>query len=86
MRKLNKRINHIGRLIVDSLLLVLLFGILAIPASSVSLLHIKPTQLSSEQVLSTSDIREEEVSETTSSAPLIIEGNMDGMDLGQSGQ
>ncbi len=49
-----KTIDKIGRIIVDSLLLLLFLGIIALPASSVSLLKVAaPTT----QVLSTSSYR-----------------------------
>lgn len=64
MRKLNKQIDSVGRIIVDSLMLMLLFGILALPASTITLLRIAEPQHTNVQVLSVQDERENAYEDT----------------------
>ena len=55
MKPHHKHINKIGRIVVDSLLLVLLWTLLALPASTFSLLRVTPQD--DNQVLSGQDAR-----------------------------
>lgn len=93
MRRMNKHISNTGRIIVDSLMILLLLGLLAIPASSVSLLHVGTTGVQQTQVLSSNDTRveqkdvnEDQVLESTMSIRVQDDNSMEGMDLGQTGQ
>lgn len=94
MRKINKQINNVGRVIIDTLMLMLFLGIVALPASSGTLLHVIDKPVTNIQVLSAQDNRavpvQDEVKEATKPVTEItetdIEDAMRGMDLGQSGQ
>lgn len=55
MRYDHKKVDKIGRIIVDSLLLILLWGILALPAASFSIFKVEEN--SQENVLSGESVR-----------------------------
>jgi Na+/H+-dicarboxylate symporter len=58
MRINHQHINKVGRILVDSLLVMLLWTILALPASTFSLLKIVPQdQQDQSEVLSKEDVR-----------------------------
>jgi len=61
MKLKSKHIDKIGRIVVDSLLLVMLWGILALPMSTVSLLKVSPRN----DVLSAQDKRDINVNDPT---------------------
>lgn len=83
--KAHKVVDNVGKFIVDSMLVILLLALLALPASSVSLLKVQP---GNQQVLSSTsqtqtpqEFNEEsssyrpEVDETTDSVKQLMEEN-----------